>query len=685
MNNPATPVCTLSQLALILLMTALCCPAAQVRVDRPRMLIPPGGVTALRAKCAGPGRAMFTAMKARADGMLKTPARLDNQGRFYLPTYALLYLITDEARYADKAKEWLELMSRNTIQNSWTCLEYVPTGAAAYDWIYDRLSESERVRFADGLIRQVNRLKKLWRHSDYNNHFLLEHMSELHVALALAHEPHHQRIWKSWLAESEDWLKNHVIPAANEMAGQDGGHAEGFSYANWGYERPLALHLLAWKTATGEDLFPRCTLLRQAAIWNLYGRRPDGAMCRSEDCPSGHRWSQGAKRTFAICAAQYHDPYAQWIHDQIPFKYPQVIWGHLLAWDPSVHAVSPDNLPLARLFGPLGHVYTRSGWGPDATWAMFQCGDFFAGHQHLDNNSFVIFKHGSLAIDSGVNEYSSHRTNYYSRSVAHNTVLVHDPAETFPNQVWSSEGTGGANDGGQRRFGFPVRVTAPPREKAKRDVGDIIAFQNTPRFLYAVGDATRSYANTKVRRFVRHFLHLRPDTFVVLDVVESTHARFRKTWLLHTIERPQLNDRHTIVRHGGGRLDVWTLLPEKAMLTLVGGPGKEFWVNGRNYPPDSGKDAEAGAWRLEVCPSRARKTDVFLHVLHASSGKAPLPRELSAVREGQSVTVRFRLADERVQVRLNASGAPGGRLTLWRGNKSELNVPLAESVTIGRE
>lgn len=673
-------LCTLFQSVSLLVVGLSPCSSVQVRTDRPRMLIPPGGVAALRVKCQGPGKAMFTALKARADEMLKTPARLDNQGRFYLPTYALLYVITGEGRYANKAKEWLDLMSRQTIQDSWMCLEYVPTGAAAYDWVYAELSENEKVRFAEGLIRQVNRLKKLWRHSDYNNHFLLEHVSELHVALTLADEPHHQAVWRRWLAESEDWLKNHVIPAATEMAGKDGGHAEGFSYANWGYERPLALHLLAWKTATGEDLFPRCTMLRGAAIWNLYGRRPEGTMCRSEDCPSGHRWSQGAKRTFAICAAQYDDPYAQWAHDQIAFKYPQAIWGHLLAWDPSVPARSPGDLPLARLFRPLGHVYTRSGWDEQATWAMFQCGDFFAGHQHLDNNSFVLYKRGSLAIDSGVNEYSSHRTNYYSRSVAHNTVLVYDPEETFPDQVWSSQGTGGANDGGQRRFGFPVRVTASAAEKVKRDVGEIIAFQNTSRFMYAVGEATRSYARTKMRRFVRHFLHLRPDTFVVFDVVESTRAEFKKTWLLHSLERPRLESGHAVIRHDGGRLDVWTLLPEKAVVTLVGGPGKEFWVDGRNYPPHSHKDPEAGAWRMEVCPPTAEKFDVFLHLLHASAGGGPLPTRIAAIRQGDRLVTRFSLGPEQVEVRFNATGAPGGRVTIRRGGKTAVDRPLPESV-----
>ena len=141
-------------------------------------------------------------------------------------------------------------------------------------------------------------------------------------------------------------------------------NAGDFSYANWGVERPLALHLLAWRSATGEDLFKQCTFLRQAPRWNLHGRKPDGRQCRSEDCPSAHRWSQGtAKATFAICAAAYRDSHAQWAHDQIPFGYPQLIWRHLIAWDPGVRSQSPADLPLATVFRPLSGTSSHAAPG----------------------------------------------------------------------------------------------------------------------------------------------------------------------------------------------------------------------------------------------------------------------------------------------------------------------------------
>ncbi len=615
---------------------ALCCllalgsaSAQQVRVSksRPRMLVTKASLQALRKRAQKQDRAWLAEMKRRCDGMIRTPARLDNNGRHYLPSFALLYLITQEEKYADKAAEWLELLSQKTIQNEWTCLEYIPTASFAFDWIHPTLSLEQRDRFAGGLLRQVTRIQKLWRHSDYNNHFLLEHMSTLHVALTLAHEPTHQKAQKRLMDECQQWLMNHVIPAANEMAGNDpetaGGQAEGFSYNNWGYARPLAIQLAAWKSATGQNLFTRCTALQFDALWNIHGQRPDGRQNRSEDSGSRLRWGQMDAARFFLEAREYRDGYAQTAALSVTRRYPQLIWAALLFHDPSVRARAFKTLPLARRFEPLGLLYSRSDWGPDAFYASFQCGDFFAGHQHLDNNAFTIFHHSPLAIDSGVNEYSSHRAHYYSRTIAHNSIVVVDPEEEFPSGVWSSTGKGGSNDGGQRRVAFPTRVTAKKKAKLVRDIGSLIHFENQKAWCYAIGDATASYSQKKLRLFRRHFVHLRPNMVVIFDEVETTRAGLPATWVLHSLQQPSIDDD---LYHIPGGLQVQRIAPSDARVRVVGGPGREFQVGGKNYPPDSKKDPESGSWRLEVEAKKGGKQQ-FLHILWTQDPKpGPAPK-----------------------------------------------------------
>jgi heparin/heparan-sulfate lyase len=104
------------------------------------------------------------------------------------------------------------------------------------------------------------------------------------------------------------------------------------------------------------------------------------------------------------------------------------------------------------------------------------------------------------------------------------------------------------------------------------------------------------------------------------------------------------------------------LLPESdnARITTVGGPGKEFWVFGTNYPNATEPiDSEAGGWRVELSPATPSASDLFLNVIQitdrAKDGYSKL-EHVEKVESGQMVGVR--LADRLV---LFSSG--GDRVT----------------------
>jgi len=70
--------------------------------------------------------------------------------------------------------------------------------------------------------------------------------------------------------------------------------------------------------------------------------------------------------------------------------------------------------------------------------------------------------------------------------------------------------------------------------------------------------------------------------------------------VIHSIEKPVVEGATFTITRRGGKLLGRVIVPGKPKLTLVGGPGKESFVNGRNYPPTKKKpDREAGAWRIE--------------------------------------------------------------------------------------
>jgi hypothetical protein len=63
---------------------------------------------------------------------------------------------------------------------------------------------------------------------------------------------------------------------------------------------------------------------------------------------------------------------------------------------------------------------------------------------------------------------------------------------------------------------------------------------------------------------------------------------------------------------------VTTLLPAQHEISKVGGPGREFEVNGVNYAPSSSPPSDAGSWRIEVSPQTDSSDHLFLHVLYAA-------------------------------------------------------------------
>ena len=107
------------------------------------------------------------------------------------------------------------------------------------------------------------------------------------------------------------------------------------------------------------------------------------------------------------------------------------------------------------------------------------------------------------AIDSGA--YDAYETphwyNYYIRTIAHNTIVIHDPAEKF-----ISRGKEYANDGGQRFINEPHFQPTKFEDicsDAFRD-GRILAYREGDGLSYVCGDASNCYRKEKLTRFLRH-------------------------------------------------------------------------------------------------------------------------------------------------------------------------------------
>lgn len=525
--------------------------------------------------------------------------------------------------------------------------------ALGYDWLYPAWSEVQRQalrrRLAEGfeLVYAAVRDERL---SPYNVNFYDGPFLRL-MALAIVlyrDDPHGEGAMRI----AQYVLKSQVLPVWRQVMGKNGGWHEGGEFVGAGIGQAVYRVPAMWRRATGEDLFASESYLRGFADFLAYRKRPDGLDFRWGDAA---RFDREVPDQYAL-ALEYGDRAAYNLGGAPPPYTPTSRpWGPLAdpaLTDPKASAA----LPPARLFDGIGLVVARSGWGEDATYVSFKAGDNYWSHAHLDQGAFTIYKGGALAIDSGLygpRFDSDHHLDYAAQTIAHNALTVTDPEDTVPLVDKHGNKRQIANDGGQRRVGAAWGVEPVPLDRteweAKRELyhtGRIEAYFDDDGLTVAVADVTAAYTNElsgegsfshrtrRVERAWRIFAYDRmDDVIVVQDQVVATKAEFHKRWLLHTQEAPAVIGRDFLVqepassapaRHGG-RLQGRVLLPEDGVIDVVGGPGFEFFADGVNY--DGGgrivkltgrrnrRDAEPGAWRIELSPGAARKEDEFLVVM----------------------------------------------------------------------
>ena len=473
--------------------------------------------------------------------------------------------------------------------DSWTRPRILKAIACAYDWLHDDLSAGHRQKMAGRMVELAGRMRSQYRHSDYNNHVYLERGPIVYLGLALAGDGVAEAEAGKALKEAEGLLRRHFIPTVNQVGFDgDGGWHESMSYWSF-FAYEFSHQLEAWRTATGENLFAECPGLEGAAPWLLHCTRPyDKTLAPVADIESPVHWGDQESAYMPLIAARYQNDVAQWIAQQKPPRYGFHGWAYLLTYDPSVAATEPSTLPPARLFSGIGWAAMRGDWSEEATWALFTCGDYYAGHQHLDQNSFIISKGGNLAIDAG--EYGAKDT------IFHNTVLIGSGQRSYDNDP-------------RTRFGL-----TPPGSEF--DTGEILAFEENKHFTYVVGDASNAYGpfrrGRRVRKaptFVRRFLFLKPDTFVVDDLVRVAEPGEEIRWLLHCHEKPVISDSQILIEQGRGQLACRTLLPKAVDIVAES---------------DSGGRKNREHYRIEITPEGDDLREVrFIHVLHTRSTDEP--------------------------------------------------------------
>ena len=532
--------------------------------------------------------------------------------------------------------------------------------AIVYDLCYDCWTAEQRAKYHEYMNKTVEANVQSETHVFHNAWYGYKNWGIGLACYATYYEnpraPEYLRVLQ------DDWHRR-AAPAL-ELAGAGGGWAEGY-YINyflyeWLFFCEVARH------CEGLDLYADAPqFFRHRAVASMFETYPGiGTYNSRRSIPMG----DGGGRTFGgdrdktlsarrILVNHFRDdPEHQVVHtfnETTPrssvgtYAYKDFLWR-----DPSVPQGDLSKFRLSHISPGPGYVYARSSWDDDATYFFFKCGDRFTAHQHLDVGHFLIYKYEELAGDGGhYDEFgTTHDVNYHLRTIAHSTILVCDPSETWPG---IRAGTVTGNDGGQHH-NWPHHngAVADPaqwqRERSLYEIADLLAFEDTGAYVYVAGDGTRAYSPQKLSCFTRQIVFLRPGTLVIFDRVSSTKPAFKKTWLLQAMKPPTQTGRQFVVTNGKGRLFVQTLLPANPQVRLVTGADL-YTYGGHSYPP-SRNTGPAPECRIVISPSEPRTTDYFLHVLKATGSEdAGEPNAAATVGDGQvrvtvgAVTITFSL------------------------------------------
>jgi len=619
-------------------------PAAfAVHARHPRLFFRDTDLPAIRARIGGAYRDEWREMTAHLEkaGLAKAPAEFARQP--YLKDWEIVRnitfaaAVTGEDRYVDWAKEWARcLAAAGPVGNDTEYRGRLQCLAIAYDWLHDRLSESERKVLADAILAHIDRA---WHFAEGGTNYVGGHSRWGNFALTagvLALVSERPDLRPKLLRLREHWVDGY-FPAQGWIA-QDGGYHMGWAYS--AAYLTASIHYV-WSTATNECVF----FPWQARIpwfW-IYGRQGDGTYPNAGDAYTVVDDLNTYQSDLLILAAGVlKEPRARWALRDRTNRFADILY-----LDKAVRPRAPDDpadpLPLSRHFRNAGVVVARDRWGARTTHFQFTSTPFYStNHLHRDANSFTLHYRGALAVDSGFYDENgrnkggyggTHWRNYFTRTIAHNAITVFDP-----DQKMTVLGEPASNDGGQVFREDPTKLAdLLPGGSASLD--GIVAYEANDDYTYAVGDATRAYDPARVRLAQREVVYLRRSAraqpvVVVFDRVESAQARFEKRFLLHTVREPAIAGNTAVAENHGGRLTCLTLLPADARLEAIGGPGKEAWVDGRNYPWDETArkrpQRELAMWRVEVRPGAPRLRDDFLHVLFVDDASAPAPAAADA-------------------------------------------------------
>jgi hypothetical protein len=515
-------------------------------------------------------------------------------------------------------------------------------GDLLLDWCYYNLPPNLRNDLASAIYNMNNEFMNTYiysssgtsyvsSHNTWNNIFANQNALTLYNSEGLTNQQKDTVV--QWFQKVYDKHINGFIPCWSYYRDDDGGWNWGAAYSMWSLVDQFQL-FENMKIGTNKNFYKDLPWVKNSINQYLYFNQPNHRTLHIGD---GETELKG-DRAIYLHARRFNDPRSLWLAQywSQPSLTPNTMdkFSKLLYFDFEMPTVSKPDNPLTWFSDKVGMSVSLSSWESDATMlTLYNALSKRAAHEHRDNNSITIFKNKPLLIESGYyDEYqSSHYNNYYSRTIAHNSIVVFDSTDNYLNI-----GKMVSNDGGQIESTYLLNYNEIFLPQNQRGTWSKCA--SGDNYSYNVSDAQSSYDQKKLKFFRRKLLHFKSDYIVVLDhiILNDILSNQRDiSWIGHFANQPALNGnkissivpdhietfdgKDYLASNGNGNIAIRTLLPENTNVTLIGGAGYEYWVNGKNYPPLVIPDTNyytPGGWRIEVRPKTITDTIVFLHTIN---------------------------------------------------------------------
>lgn len=517
----------------------------------PRVFLTQSEIDGLKDKTKSQTELWKTALsRVRAITTEPTPApaqarRVQNQVGLGIPEAALAYKITGEKKYLDAAKVYMEAAVSYEVWGYKYNKPDIDLAAGhllyglgwGYDLLYHDLTEIEREKYRNKLIRQARLLYDYYKPEEgkmyaYSQNHTFIPMSGLAVtAYALAGE----------VPEAKEWaeLPRAIFEGVLATYSHDGFYYEGVEY--WIFSMPWLIHYLDLQLhATGEDLYktvPGLKLIHKyishatlpgAEFHFDYGDTYTGNLTRDKKAEDYHRERinghfQSSYNILYNIANKYEVGEAQGVADWLKAKgqvSAEEMWSFIW-YNPSMESIPLEEQSTYHYFEDHDVVFWRSSWEDDATAFSFICGpseghDAFhkeavfpewrksSGHAHPDAASFIIWADGKyLTGDSGYEGLAM--------THSHNTLL-------FDGKGQNHEG-----EGHDVFYGIPYeRINKIRIDKVTMDANHV----------YILANATAAYEpEIGVKKFIRQFEFFAPGSFTIMDNVEMNSPKIVTSYL----------------------------------------------------------------------------------------------------------------------------------------------------------